>query len=382
MADEHARLTEALAHLEVAQAATRWARPDDAQDAIRHQVAAAAGLVREVLDAPRGEVDVERRALLKLGGLMATASLTPHEALRRFTEVSRGPRRVDLAVLDAAADVTDALSRAYLVARPPDLRLLVHRQLERLADLQRRTVVNGGRTRLAGLIADAAGFAGVLAADLGRGAEAQAHYALAQQAAREADPVTAATLHWLIEAQVALTHSPFFRTAAPSGSRVAAALDRAAGGLPPQAPLRARAWVHAHAAKEAAAVGDARRAGWHLDAAAGLHAARFQDPSIGGFYSSTGWLAYLDQPRWVQEYAAKVQMGLQQPAAETTLLDVIAQVGDLRRRASTLADLVDHRLRRDDRDGAAEAGEEALALAEAHGLGRIALRVQGLSGQR
>lgn len=379
--DHDNRLDTALTHLDTAQAVARLARPDPAQEAIRRQIAAAAALVREVRDSGRPgphdrETDVERRALLKLGGLLATA---PLPALERFQEMTAQASRVDHAMLDAAAAVTDALARSYLTAAPADLRLPVHQHLERLAGLQRRTVIDGGRTRLAGLFADAAGFAGVLAADLGRAAEAGTQYAAAQRAAREAEPEVSATLHWLLEAQMALTHSVFFSVGGDP-RRSAAVLDRAAGALPPGTSGRASAWVHAHAAKEAAAAGDGHGAARHLDAAAASYSRRDGDAAGSGFYSAKGWFGYLDQPRWLEEYRGKVELGLGQQAAEQTLGDVVARVDDARRQASTLADLMDHHLRQRQLDEAAVTGRRALELARGRGLERIAGRVRGLGG--
>lgn len=380
--DLRIQLNAALTANAVAQAVLRTARLGLAHDALGRALGRNEGAVRTALailtaetgvnpahfaQLDDGGAEMERRALLRLSSYATLRTLTPVQALERLAHALQRRDRVEGPVLDAAEQATAALADRYYDAGTADLRLAATAHLERLNRLQQRPMAPADRVRLTRLVADAALLVGTLAYDLGLAAQARAYYQLAQQSAGEAaDPFGYA----LALGFEALTRSSLMSGAGDSG-QAAAQLRQATRLLPAQAPPRARAWLHAHAGKEAAATGDAGGLHTHLEAAQEALARVGDEPGGDGF--AAAFLAYTDLPGWGEEYHARGLVLLDDDRAETVLdtLDRLVGPGNPRRRATLLTDRMRHHLQHGEHDQAARAGMDALQVARPAGLRRI-----------
>jgi len=362
---EHLR--RALEDLDDAGLALMLVRPTLVADAVRDGLARAKGVLRDELGAylaaweaigRAGGTDVERRFLLKLAGLLPSATRLPESAERLAAGLSR-PGPLDGALLDAVAGISGAYAGAYYVAPPRELLVLVQAHLDRIYRLTGASGLPTHRRRVRALLSDGAAFAGWLSLDAGRPCDARSYLTLARDAAREAgDP----TLHALAVASHALLLT---NVAGAEPSEALWMLRQAGAQLSDDAPWEARAWLAVHTAKEYAAAGDRDGYLLHAQAAATTWDALGGGESREGFFSPGGWFSDVDD-EWFQDCTLRSLAHLTDPAAEPALRAALDQPGHPRREATLLETLAVCLARRAEPEQAAAAALGSLDAA--HGL--------------
>lgn len=355
----------ALEALDDAGLALMLVRPTVAADAVRDGLTRAKSVLRDELGAylaawetmgRAGGTDVERRFLLKLAGLLPSATLLPRSAERLSAGLSR-PGPLDAGLLDAVAAISEAYAGAYYVAPPQELLVLVQAHLDRIYRLTGASGLPNHRRRVRALLSDGAAFAGWLSLDAGRPGAARSYLTLARDAAREAgDP----TLHTLAIASHALLLT---NVAGTEPGEALWMLRQAGRQLPDDAPWEARAWLAVHTAKEYAAAGDRDAYLLHAQAAAATWDAPGGGESREGFFSPGGWFSDVDG-EWFQDCALRGLAHLTDPAAEPALRAALHQPGHPRREATLLETLAVCLARRAEPEQAAAAALGSLVAAQ------------------
>jgi len=299
------------------------------------------------------EDEMRRRDLLRFTGVLSAAAILPADLRAR---ISVTPTRVDPGVLDAYAEATAAYARGFYVAAPAHLLGLVRGHVNRLAALGEASMPLSVRQRWGRLLSDAAGLAGELGLDADRKGEARAYFGLARDAAREAHD---GTLYTIAMADLGLLQSPQYGGDAGVSYQY---LSQAARQLPADAPDYLRAWLHAQAAKEAAA------AGRDYDFFAGTEDAeqalqrRAAGHPLGGFWSDKACFSLVGSPGWSQRFTARGLAYLGHADAGETLIRSLAAATDLRDVAAVAHALAEWHVDREEPEEAATAAAQALGV--------------------
>lgn len=358
------------------------ARPDRGTAAIVRQLADIDAVLRGALqdlssdssqDDLTGGSEVERRALLKLTGAIAGASLTPLGSLEQIADALDRPGKIDAALLDAHAQVTTTYAEAFYQLPPAQLAGPVRAQLDRLVGLARHPTVPQLRARLEAMIGDTAAFAGTLAYDLDQPGSARAHLALAADAAKQAG---ATTLRALVTAMHALVQ----KQVAQGDPRASALLDNAYANLPDDAPAHARSWLAVHYANDCAATGD--ELGHHAAIEVACSAAEtLQEPLSTGFLSDGGWYLAQADPYWLDENRARGLAALGHSSAEPLLIGVVDGAIDSRMRANALNSLAGLYTAQNEIHEACHAALRALEVASDNQLPSVVHKVRTTRSQ-
>lgn len=312
--------------------------------------AARSSLAEELL----GRDEMRRRDLLRVTGMLSAAAILPPDLLDRVAQSP--PARVDRGVLDAYADATASYARGFYIVAPGDLLAVVRGHVDRLAALGDAPTSPGLRQRWNCLLSDAAGLAGELALDADRRGEARAYFGLAHAAAEQAGE---ATLQAVALADLGLVHAAQY-----GGDARASAwyLTQAAQQLPADAPDYLRAWLHAQAAKEAAAAGD----DYDFFAAMEVAQQALERQSAGrprdGFWSDQGCFSLVGQPGWLQRFQGRGLAYLGRDEAGETLNRSLAEASRPHDVAALAHASAEWHMGRDEPEQAAVAAIKALGV--------------------
>jgi tetratricopeptide (TPR) repeat protein len=381
------RLRAAGEHVDHALLAMRMSRPDRQRDAAKRALEAAKSVLdRASLDVARreataeipradGEIDMERRVLLK--ALMG-ASLVPMgalEALERTRSMSAGRDRIDDGLLWALRSLVAAYGQAFETMQPatlaPSVTALVDRITERLSDPSTPAY----RQQLAPIASEAAALAGWLAHTLDHQGAAVAYFSLARDAAREAGDNM---LHALALGSMAQLHS-----STPSGGHAGSPaalrlLEEANDRIPAYAPPVSRTFLAARLAEEQAAMGDAESYRRSMDRAEDIWSEGTPLDDRWGFFSSQGFFASWEDHRF-NGYRGICLVLLKEPGEAETYLrqSLLHNLGEWRPRAVALADLTAAYALQGEPEQACEAARGALSTATRTGFPMGVKRLRG-----
>lgn len=299
------------------------------------------------------EDEMRRRDLFRFTGMLSAAAILPADLRARIAVT---PTRVDLGALDAYADATAAYARGFYVAAPASLLGVVRGHVNRLAALGEASMSPDVRRRWGRLLSDAAGLAGELGLDADRKGEARAYFGLARDAAREAHD---GALYAIAIADLGLLQSPQYGGEAGVSYQY---LSQAVRQLPADAPDYLRAWLHAQAAKEAAAEGR------EYDFFAGQEVAEraLQRGASGqpltGFWSDTACFSLVSSAGWSQRFAGRGLAYLGRADAGEALGRSLATATDPRDVAAVAHALAEWHLDREEPEESATAAAQALGV--------------------
>jgi transcriptional regulator with XRE-family HTH domain len=318
----------------------------------------------------RSTAHVGRRAVQRTIGLAAsTAGLAPDELLELLQ--TSGPRLADPRAVDALGEVLHRAASLGPPVKPAHIQPTVHAVLDRLVDAQQRPSTSALRRRVGELTSDAACFVGWLLYDRGQVAGARAYFALAADAARDADDATRSAL---VQASQGMSYSPSIDGGPGDVKRALALLREAERSLAAQPPHRASAWLNANTAARAARMGDAQLFATHRERA--MQAQHNHVEPMSGLWH---WFPPRSaEPDWLDDYLCGGLVQLADPTAEPTLRRILAQTSHGHRVADAHKLLMELHVARANHDAAAQAGLAALAAARAAGLGRQDQRIRGL----
>jgi tetratricopeptide (TPR) repeat protein len=304
--------------------------------------------------------DVDRRELLRLGGLvaiMAAGPATTSGIEARLEDSDVNPR--------LWAEFNDARYKAALLPQ-------VLQHLTTLAEVLDRRLAPRARRRSLVAAADLLQLSGEIMYDGRRYDDAAACYTSAVAAAREAGEPDLWACALTRHAYVSLAGRRN-RDAAQVLQPAVVLADRGDGGL------STRFWVASVQAKAYAGLGNAEECLRALDTAD-----RVAGMGLGS--SNGGWLRF-DGSRLAEERGACL-VALNKPAAaEPVLLDALGHLASGRRKGAVLADLVAVGAQMRDPERIADYGAQALRIATATGSGYVVQRLaavqpelQGLLG--
>ncbi len=365
-------------------------RPNPAADSLRRNVRAA----REALEAALALVtserasappdafeeethEMERRVLLKMGSVLGVAAMAPLELLERVTRGAGRAAPVDGGLLDDLASLTTIYASNYDSVPPSSLSQPVQAHMNRVTRLLDGSLSPAARRRASSLAGEVAAFAGWLAFLKDQRGAARAHFALARDAAHEAeDDALYASVLGSMSYLCSRTHSS---TGQGDTATALALIDQANARLPAEAPASLRSWLAARQGVEHAADGDDYGYNRHIERAKEILRDARGEPAQEGFFSDGGRFATWDEALLRGfEGTGLVLLGRAQEA-EAVLWRTLSETPYSKRRSTTLADLAAAYVQQQEINQACRAAKDSLAIATEIGF---SLGVQRLHGVR
>lgn len=365
-------------------------RPNPAAEHLRRNVRAARDALEAALElvttdgptAPSAASDeetdhMERRDLLKLGSVLGVAAMAPLELLERVTQGAGRRTPVDGVLLDDLASLTTIYASKYDQVSPTSLSQPVAAHMNRVTRLLDGSLSPAARRKASGLAGEVAAFAGWLAFLKDQRGAARAHFALARDAAHEAeDDALKASVLGSMSYLCSRTHSP---TGHGDTVTALALIDQANATIPDEAPASLRSWLAARQGVEHAADGDEDGYFRSMDRAKTILRDHAGETTPQGFFSDGGRFATWDEALLRGfEGTGLVLLG-RAAEAQTVLWESLAETPYSKRRSTTLADLAAAYAQQSEVAQACRAAKDSLAIATEIGF---SLGIQRLHGVR